>query len=95
MKQAEAARAKEEAAQAKEAEAKEAKARAEAEKQALKEAEKKQMQSAGGFAPMAAPPSSLSGSKEARLAELLELYRADKITPQEYHTQRAKIIAEP
>jgi hypothetical protein len=34
-------------------------------------------------------------SKELRLANLLQLYKADKITPQEYHLQRAKIIAEP
>jgi hypothetical protein len=33
--------------------------------------------------------------KEKRLADLLEQYRADKITPHEYHQQRAKILAEP
>jgi hypothetical protein len=42
-----------------------------------------------------APPSSLSASKETRLAELLQRYKADQITPQEYHTQRAAILAEP
>lgn len=40
-------------------------------------------------------PSPLSGSKQERLAELLRRYKADAVTPQEYHTQRAKIIAEP
>ena len=30
-----------------------------------------------------------------RLAELLRRYQADEITPLEYHTERAKIIAEP
>jgi hypothetical protein len=35
------------------------------------------------------------GSKEERLSELLDLYKADKISPAEYHDQRAKIIAEP
>ncbi|MEK7781347.1 MAG: hypothetical protein AAB370_07585 [Verrucomicrobiota bacterium] len=40
-------------------------------------------------------PSPLSGSKQERLAELLRRYKADEVTPQEYHTQRAKIIAEP
>jgi hypothetical protein len=43
----------------------------------------------------AAPPAMLSGSKEQRLAELLRLYKADQITPSEYHQQRAKIISEP
>jgi hypothetical protein len=40
-------------------------------------------------------PSPFSASKQQRLAELLERYKADAITPQEYHTQRAAIIAEP
>jgi hypothetical protein len=35
------------------------------------------------------------GSKAQRLADLLAAYRADKITPLEYHTERAKILAEP
>jgi hypothetical protein len=35
------------------------------------------------------------GSKEARLDELLRKYKADEITPHEYHFERAKIIAEP
>ena len=43
----------------------------------------------------AAPTTLAPGSKEARLAELLQLYKADRITPTEYHEQRAKIIAEP
>ena len=34
-------------------------------------------------------------SKEQRLDELLRLYKADKITPADYHEQRAKILAEP
>lgn len=35
------------------------------------------------------------GSKAGRLAELLRRYKADEITPQEYHMERAKIVAEP
>lgn len=42
----------------------------------------------------AVPASPLTGSKQDRLAELLRRYKADAITPQEYHTQRAKILAE-
>ncbi|HEX3716412.1 MAG TPA: hypothetical protein VH595_00460 [Verrucomicrobiae bacterium] len=37
----------------------------------------------------------IAASKEQRLADLLRRYRADEITPLEYHTERAKIIAEP
>jgi hypothetical protein len=45
--------------------------------------------------PMEAPASPLAGSKEQRLAELLQQYKADKISPQEYHAARAKVIAGP
>ena len=41
-----------------------------------------------------APALPISGSKEQRLAALLQQYKADQISPQEYHEQRAKIIAE-
>ena len=41
-----------------------------------------------------APASPIPTSKEARLAALLQQYKADLISPQEYHEQRAKIIAE-
>jgi hypothetical protein len=34
-------------------------------------------------------------TKQERLSELLELYKADKISPAEYHAQRARILAEP
>ena len=43
----------------------------------------------------ATPAVMVAGSKEQRLYDLLQLYKADKITPTEYHSQRAKIIAEP
>ena len=47
------------------------------------------------FTPLTAPASSLPASKEQRLQALLDQYKADKITAEEYHDQRAKIIAEP
>ena len=47
------------------------------------------------FAPLEAPPSAVPASKEARLAELLRKYMADDITPEAYHKERAKILAEP
>jgi hypothetical protein len=34
-------------------------------------------------------------TKEQRLAELLRRYRGDEITPEDYHKQRAAILAEP
>jgi hypothetical protein len=34
-------------------------------------------------------------SKSTRLSELLERYRRDEISPADYHSQRAKILAEP
>ncbi len=43
------------------------------------------------------PPSAPAidpSSKQGRLAELLRKYKADEITPQDYHLQRAKIVAE-
>ena len=40
-------------------------------------------------------PLATGGSKESRLAELLRKYKADEITPHDYHVQRAKILAEP
>jgi len=100
---AEAAKAREEAAGAKAAEkamAQPARGRGEAVKAGadmlgLKEAEKKQAKTRAVFPPMAAPSSPLSASKEARLAELLRQYKADEITPAQYHAERAKIIAEP
>jgi len=34
-------------------------------------------------------------AKEQKLADLLRRYQADEITPMQYHSERAKIIAEP
>ena len=43
------------------------------------------------------PPEQSTGpkTKQERLEALLLLYRADKISPPEYHEQRAKILTEP
>jgi hypothetical protein len=40
-------------------------------------------------------PLGISGTKEAQLQALLAAYKADKITPAQYHTERARILAEP
>jgi len=42
-----------------------------------------------------APSTMAASSKEQRLSDLLQQYKADKISPAEYHEQRAKILAEP
>jgi hypothetical protein len=44
--------------------------------------------------PFQAPPLPISADKEQRLQELLRQYRADQLTPVQYHTARAKILAE-
>lgn len=46
------------------------------------------------FAPIEAPASPIPASKAQRLADLLHLYKANVITPADYHKQRAAILAE-
>jgi hypothetical protein len=41
------------------------------------------------------PASPVSASKAGQLKALLEKYKADQITPEEYHQQRAAILAQP
>ena len=79
------------------AEAQAAKEKA-AQKAAADEAKAKQkgkVAAGPALEPLPAPPTGLSGSKEQRLDQLLQQYRADKISPEEYHAQRSKIMAEP
>ena len=42
-----------------------------------------------------APTAPAPKTKQEKLAELLNLYKADKITPGQYHQQRVKIVNEP
>jgi translation initiation factor IF-2 len=49
----------------------------------------------GEFSRLPGPDLPLSAEKQQKLAELLKKYRADEITPEQYHSQRAKILAEP
>jgi hypothetical protein len=44
-------------------------------------------------APIVAPPLPINFSKEQKLDWLLNLYKANQITPQQYHEQRAAILA--
>ncbi len=48
-----------------------------------------------GLQPIQAPPLPISAAKEAQLQGLLQRYKTDQITPEQYHTERAKILAEP
>lgn len=48
-----------------------------------------------GLKPIVAPALPITAGKQARLQALLERYQADQITPEEYHKQRAAILAEP
>jgi hypothetical protein len=50
---------------------------------------------ADSLKPIAAPALPISASKADRLAALLSKYKADQLTPEEYHQQRAAILAEP
>ena len=45
--------------------------------------------------PIEAPPLPISADKEQRLKELLQKYKTDELSPEQYHQQRAKILAEP
>jgi hypothetical protein len=45
--------------------------------------------------PFEPPPLSANATKEERLADLLRKYKADQITAEDYHKQRAAILAAP
>ena len=48
---------------------------------------------ASNFPPMQPPDLPITGDKNQKLADLLQKYKADQITPEEYHSERAKILA--
>ena len=54
----------------------------------------KPAKAATAFPPIQAPPPAISADKASRLADLLRKYKADEITPEEYHQQRTKILGE-
>lgn len=47
------------------------------------------------FQPIESPALPVSNEKQQRLTELLQKYRADQVTPEQYHLERVKILAEP
>jgi len=48
-----------------------------------------------GLKPITTPALPINGTKQQRLQVLLDKYKADQISPQEYHQQRAAILSEP
>ena len=48
-----------------------------------------------GYKPLEAPALPIPADKQTQLADLLRQYRADQITPEQYHMQRAKIMGAP
>jgi len=73
-----------------------AKARAEADAKAAKKAKKdEKLEVVAPLAPLEGPASSLPTTTEQRLQQLTDKYKADQITAEEYHEQRAKILAQP
>ena len=53
------------------------------------------VKNAPAFPPIQAPPPTVSADKQQRLADLLRKDKAEELTPEEYHQQRAKIMSEP
>jgi hypothetical protein len=47
------------------------------------------------FPPLESPELPISGAKVQRLHALLQQYKADQITPEQYQAERAKILAGP
>lgn len=66
---------------------------AEAQQRALEAS--RPVENAAPTAAVEAPAAAGPKTKQAKLREITELYRADKLTPAEYHQRRAEILAEP
>lgn len=49
---------------------------------------------APAMAPIPGPSNPLSSDKQQQLAELLKKYKADQLTPEQYHAERAKILSD-
>ncbi|HEU6447714.1 MAG TPA: hypothetical protein VFV23_04680 [Verrucomicrobiae bacterium] len=50
---------------------------------------------ASGYTPIVAPPPPVNSAQQAQLDALLEQYKADQITPEQYQTERQKILSQP
>ena len=47
------------------------------------------------FIPLEGPPLEISSEKHDRLNNLLQRYKSDQLTPEQYQVERAKILAGP
>jgi len=56
---------------------------------------KRQPETALAFPPLLGPPPAISAEKQQQLDVLLRKYRANEITPEQYHQERAKILGQP
>ena len=72
----------------------EAQSKAEQAAQAERRAKRDANLSPNAFQPIESPALPISTAKQQRLADLLQKYRADQLTPEQYHLERAKILAE-
>jgi hypothetical protein len=68
--------------------------KAEAIAQAERRAKRNGNLAPAAFQPIEAPALPISSDKQQRLAELLQKYRADQLTPEQYHVERAKILGQ-
>jgi hypothetical protein len=59
------------------------------------QAKPKSVRKSPALQPIESPPLPISADKEQRLTELLRKYKADELSPEQYHQERAKILAEP
>jgi hypothetical protein len=68
---------------------------AQPEANASRERRKASLRGPFDFKPLEAPPLPISLEKQQKLNDLLPKYQADTISPEEYHKQRAAILAGP
>jgi hypothetical protein len=63
--------------------------------ESTKEVKQKSVEASGTeLKPLERTPLPISQDKQDRLAELLKRYKADELTPEQYHAERAKILKE-
>jgi hypothetical protein len=91
--EAEKQKAAREAKEAAEKQAAEEKAAAKDKAHAEKSAMHASKKGSSTLEPLKGPPSPLTPEKQSRLKDLLDQYMADQLTPEQYHAQRAKILA--
>ncbi|HKI70714.1 MAG TPA: hypothetical protein VKA67_14095, partial [Verrucomicrobiae bacterium] len=51
-------------------------------------------QGLSSYAPLIGPPPPITAAQQKQLNDLLLLYEADRISPEQYHDRRAKILGQ-